>query len=130
MKQNITWKQLTELSFEQVNKLQKLVNQKYHFVKDTSHWEELKNYKKVFSDGTSYNIHTSYIGIVEKTTIGKMIEILTNHYSLGDIMIYDNEVYIIGIGGANCAVCFSENNCKCNHTELVDALWEAVKRTI
>ena len=76
MKQHIDWNQFTELSFEQVNKLQKLVNQKYHLVKNADHWEELKNNRKVFLDGTIYNTHTSYIGILGKITIGKMVEIL------------------------------------------------------
>lgn len=113
MKQNITWEQFTELSYEQVAKLQILINQKYHRVMDAEHWEEIKNFKIVSSTGEVFRIHTSYIGFLSKTNIGKMIEILGEDwvdrvYSVN----YDHEIVKLFDG------------------ELCDELWLEIKRML
>lgn len=116
MKQHITWDQFIELSYEQVAKLQKLINQKYHLVIDIDDWEKIKNHRYVFEDGTESNIHTSYIGFLDKTTIGKMIEILEEH----DIEWYDRIF----------AVDYDHDIYKTYEGELCDELWEEVKRAL
>ena len=116
MKQYIAWEQFTELSYEQVAKLQILINQKYHSVIDAEHWEEIKNYKIVSSTGEVFHVHTSYIGFLSKTNIGKMIEILEN----ADGEWYDELFYVDWGGGLY----------KYYDGELCDALWEAVKEVL
>lgn len=116
MKQYITWEQFVELSFEQVKNLQKLIDQRYHLVRDAEHWEEIKNHKYATSEGEVFHIHTSYIGFMDKTNIGKMIEILEN----ADAEWYDELFYADYDGGLY----------KYYDGELCDALWEAVKEVL
>ena len=115
MKQQITWEQLIELNYEQVSKLQKLINQKYHLIEDPEHWEGIKNYKKVMEDGEIFTIHTSYGGFLKRTTIGKMIEILDTNINQIDFLNGSWELTLYPTYET-----ILEN-------ELCDALWEAIK---
>jgi hypothetical protein len=100
MKQHITVEQYRELTQEQQNNL-------------------LSELKLAVKDMVSEN-GFDYEGYVTRcTTIGKMIEILSKNL-YGEIMIYENEVIVVGPGG-------SDTLNKNQHEELCDALWEAVK---
>lgn len=122
MKQNISWKQLTELTFEQIKVLQKLINQKYHLVKNAEHWEEVKNHKYITEDGAIFNIHTSYVGFLEKTNIGQMIEIL--HNKEWTVVIIQKS------GRSEVKITRGLETHIFNDKKLCDALWEAVKEVI
>ena len=126
MKQQITWQQFTELSFEQVANLQKLIDQRYHLVKDAEHWEEIKNHKYVTSEEEVFNIHTSYIGFLSKTNIGKMIEIL--EISLPTLHI--DKRLKTGMMGSNRYDVFQQGAGTHYADNLCDALWEAVKEVL
>ena len=125
MKQYITWEQFVELSFEQVKILQKLIDQRYHLVRDAEQWEEIKNHKYVTSEGEVFHIHTSYIGFMSKTNIGKMIEILEskdqclNIIKRTDLDGWGYDIHLRQIHYYS----FSTG-------ELCDALWEAVKEVL
>ena len=116
MKQNITWEQFTELTYEQVAKLQILINQKYHRVMNAEHWEEIKNFKIVSSTGEVFRVHTSYLGFLNKTNIGKMIEILEGAGVNWYYWIFDADYD----GDIN----------KRYDGEICDALWKEVKRIL
>lgn len=123
MKQRITWDQLMELSFNQVNKLQNIVGQKYHIIKDEVHWEKIRTHKHEFINGDTTNIHGSYTGLLDKLDIGKMIEILhTKHKKiLFSSSIYKSDENIVSVPNGAKWKDFEDEN------ELCDALWEAVK---
>jgi len=104
MKQYINSKQLKQLNPDQFRNLCKLIGDKYHY--DNTDEQINKNFQKEYL--------TMYISILEKTNIGRMIEILTKHdyVAFGDHYIdFD---------------WFEGSKTKC----LCDALWEAVKECL
>jgi len=126
MKQHITWEQLTQLTYQQVSKLQILVNQKYHIIESEEHWEKIKNYTFTFMDKKIINMHTSYIGFIEKTTIGKMIEMIEIlGLKLNGIYVSPNHEYLVTVDDEKSEWCKNYKN-----KELSDALWEAVKEIL
>jgi hypothetical protein len=130
MKQDISWEDFMSLDYNQVIKLQQLINQKYHTIDNEKQWEEIKNYKHVFEDGTESNIHTSYLGFLEKCNIGKMIEILCNSdFYFPSIELteskYRSEYIVVGVTCLSGSKEFRGKTFEGDN--LCDALWEAVK---
>lgn len=127
MKQTITWDQLTELNFREVNEWQHYIGQKYHLVKDSKHWDELINHSHTFEDGTVVNMHTSYVGMLEKSTIGKMIEYIdeyADYWEMSPFTLSDDTVGCrVLLEGLDLDESYKDFESK----HLANALWEAVR---
>jgi hypothetical protein len=135
MKQRINWEQFITLSFEQVRKLQVLLDITYHRVESKEHWEKIKNYTYVYDDGVKSNIHTSYTGFLTKCTIGKMIEILESTGQTVHInrnlkeFSYPERGFLWWVQTQ--AVYWDHQSSDVYKAEeLCDCLWEAVKRVL
>jgi hypothetical protein len=115
MKQNVTLEQVGKLSVNQLNKLVPQLDIKHYYIL-------AKNHTLIYEENV-------LVEIANALTIGKMIEVLRNHYYLGEFMIYNDSVTLIGAGGGSCPICWNEG-CKCKHDELCDALWDAVVEMI
>lgn len=106
MKQFIDSNQLKELTPEKFRKLCKLIGDKYHY--NDSDDQINKNFQNEYL--------TMYVSVLEKTTIGKMIEILLgNDCNCIDCILrmLDEKIRHVFYGIKSC-----------------DALWNAVKREL
>jgi len=106
MKQYINSKQLKELIPDQFRNLCKLVGDKYHY--DHTDEQINKHFQKEYL--------TMYISILERTNIGRMIEILDKDYVL-EMTTSEIKIWLRG----------DIRTSKSYKKELCDSLWEAVK---
>jgi len=122
MKQCITSNQLKELSPDQFRKLCLLIGDEYHF--NVSDDYILKNFQKEHL--------TQYNSILERTNIGKCIEILKGfdkrcHIPIISHNYYDQiDYYDIGLYTKNGYIATSHFTDGIPCEELIDALWELI----
>lgn len=132
MKQHITWNQFTQLSYQQVSKLQTLINQKHPLIESEEYWEKIKSHTYTFADGTVSNTHTSYISFLEKTNIGKMIDILENNdgFNLEKQKYQDGTIkWFVEFIKYESTRMVRHGYCK-GSEELCDALFESLKEAL
>ena len=119
---SISWSTIRELSFAEIDAIQKSIGQKYHIVKDENDWEIVRNRMTTFSDSPKpVYFNGTYIGLcVDINKINDVIHDYLNPFTM-DLHIerYANHAIIKNELGV---VMFTSNTT----TTLIDAMFEAM----